>query len=304
MLLSQSTVGSLELSPCRVISVPKGIRPLTTEAMFAGTVEHAVVEGVILGEADHLKSISVRNILNIAEELLEDEAWTGTLADLVGDPVGWATQLSILTEAWWTGPYATLIREMELIEAEVPRWKRHPNGALPYTERELVIVTGGIDYIGRHPERGVIAVDWKTTGRAWYQNAGGGRIQHQLYDFLVDDEYEVDEWLYVIGDRSKMQWDERKATVTPRSKAAALDRAWQWAVYLDDPDRPYLCTPSEGKSRGWWAKPAYNHGWCDTCRYLGDEFDQRWEGVPALGVDEGGNLIERHVGQLQRVKEG
>lgn len=291
MVITQSTVGSMELSPCRVIAVPDGLRTFTSEPMFGGTVPHAIIEEVVTGQADRLKAMSVKHILEVAEEALEFEAWPGTLAALVGDPMEWASGLSALIAEWWTGPWSTEVRHMDLIEAEVPRWKMHPYGKLPHTERNLAVATGGIDFIGRDPERGIVGIDWKTTGRQWYQNAGGGRIQHQLYDFLVMDEYEVDEWVYWVGDRSTNKWEPRKAKVTERSRAAALDRVWQWAVYLDDPDRPYLCTPSDGKSRGWWAKPQYNHGWCLSCRYLGDGWDTDWEGVEAQAVDGEGRLV-------------
>lgn len=274
LIISQSTVDSLELSPCRVTTVPQGFVPALSEPMFRGTVVHAAAEAVLTGEATPLKVRSVGWIIETARRLLEEErAWDDSLVALVGDSHEWAVGMSTMIEEWLK-TVRPWLAEYEVIEIERPRARYLADTT---RGRPIWVVTGGIDYIGRHPERGMVGVDWKTANRGWSKGDGPGRVQHPLYAWLAEPDYGlIEDWVYWVGDFSRRTWDPTEVTVTPESVESALQRTIGWANFLDDPNRPHLCVPSDGKKRGWWAKPAYNHGACPTCRHLGDEWDDRW----------------------------
>ena len=71
LVISQSTISSLELSPCRWLYKPEGRNP--SEPMFFGTVEHAIIEKYIVGEIDQWALISPQNAWDVALECAVDE---------------------------------------------------------------------------------------------------------------------------------------------------------------------------------------------------------------------------------------
>lgn len=290
MLLTQSTVESLMLSPCRVTEKPRGVKVPPSEAMFTGTVEHAIVEDFTAGRISKLQACSPQTVISYGERLAREEGFA--LADLIPrkDQDRWAAKVANLTMAYIQGPWAETIRHWEILEQEEPRAVEI---AILSNGQSLWLATGGIDLIGRSPELGVVGVDVKTSGRGWGGSDGPGRIQHNTYALLAYEDYGlIDDWRYLVGDLSKLAWRWHPAAVTPASLQSTRDRIVEWAEYLILPNRPTLCTPYDGKKRGWWAKPAYNDGWCRRCRHLGDQWDddpawadtfgERWRRDPKM----------------------
>lgn len=277
MVLSQSVIGSLDLSPCRVTTLPKGFRTEPSVAMFQGTVEHTLAEMKVNGGDSTTK---VSSILEIADALWADEphldgkTWTAKLQEEGIDPLDWAQQISMLHQAWLTGPWALKYAEMDLLEAEVPRARQ-----LGVTAKgtPLYVVTGGIDAIFKDRYDDVHVVDWKTAGRPWSKNDGPGLIQFDVYDWLLDGEYgEVSSYTFEVGAFSSLEWRSHRVNVNQATVTNAMMRIQGWADFLELDPRPHLCTPVGMKSRGWWARPNYNHGHCPTCKFLGDEWDAEW----------------------------
>lgn len=281
LVLSQSVIGSLELSPCRVTTLPKGWRTEPSVAMFQGTVEHALAEAKVIEGKSVTKA---SDIMAVAVELWEEEpheegkSWAAKLKEENIDAVDWAAEMGMLHQSWLTGPWAMKYSRLELLEAEVPRSRQ-----LGVTAKgtPLYVVTGGIDAVFGHPRRrGITIVDWKTAGRPWSKNDGHGLIQDDVYVWLLDGEYgplEDIDFVFEVGAFSNLEWRAHETEVTDASIHNALERIRGWADFLELDPRPHLCTPLAMKQRGWWARPNYNHGHCDTCKYLADEYDAEWE---------------------------
>ena len=273
--MSQSTIKSLDLSPCRVTTVPEGVKIPPSRAMFLGTIEHAIIERRLTGEWTPFQVTVISAVEDLIHELADEEGFPlETL--LEGQPVrAVAEQASSLAREWETSPATLAVRELEPIAVELNayRYVTDLSNGQPF-----YLVTGGVDYLALNPlSAHLIGVDWKTAGRGWNNGDGTGSIQSEILAFLLAPEYGViEDWWYVVGDWSRMKWKIHETFITPASVWAAVHRAIEWAEYLIDPNRRHLCTPSDGKKRGWWAKPAFNHGFCPTCKYLGDEWDERW----------------------------
>lgn len=285
LVLSQSVIGSLELSPCRVTTLPKGMRTEPSVAMFQGTVMHEMAE-------NHIKfgdvTTTASAIMETADAAWQDEphekgkSWAKKLHEENVEAVDWAAEMGMLFQSWLTGPWAMKYRRMELLEAEVPRSRQ-----LGMTAKgtPLYVVTGGIDAVFRDPRTGYVhIVDWKTAGRPWSKNDGHGLIQDDVYVWLLsgdDQKYwsELDEahFTFEVGAFSNLEWRAHDTEVTCASIHNALERIRGWADFLELDPRPHLCTPLSMKARGWWARPNYNHGHCHTCKYLADEYDAEWE---------------------------
>jgi hypothetical protein len=303
MILTQSTIESLMLSPCRVTEKPSGVRVPPSEAMFKGTVVHSLIEQFMRGELSKMRVGAPSTVLSVAGKLAREEGHE--FGNLVPSRLhdSFAASVANLMMAFIQGPWAETLRFWETVEAEVPRAVQI---ATLSNGQELWLATGGIDLIGMDPDQGIRGVDFKTSGRAWAQYDGQGRVQHNTYALLAWEDYgHIEDWAYLVGDFSKMAWKWHPAAATTASIASTTERIVQWAEYLILESRPVLCTPYNGKARGWWAKPTYNDGWCDRCRYLGDAHDDdpawedtfgaRWRRDPQFRLSHGGNVSQEEI---------
>lgn len=277
--MSQSTIGSLELSPCRVTTLPEEVKLVPSVNMFRGTVVHAILEDIENQAIDPKRAVLPRHIIEVSQELAFDEGWQ--FEGIVSDELTFVTDVSMISKAWLTSDVRAMIHEEGWItvEAEVPHAKKVttlPNG------QDFYFVTGGIDRI-YSTDQGYVGIDFKTSARPWSKKDGTGLIQDDAYAWLVLDEYGlIQDWRFLVGSFSNMQWNVHPTAVDRASIEAFLTRAIGWAEFLTMENRPHLCTPVSMKQRGWWARPAYNHGYCPTCRHVGDEWDnhEAWEDTP------------------------
>jgi len=269
--LSSTTIGSLELSPCRV-TIPHVMVP--SEAMAFGTVAHGSLERAITGQATWLQAQVAKNIAQWAKEDLGDELDLD--AKLNGFDLDWYAEIGDAVAAFKPVFTSMLSAGWEVLECEQPRARFRPL-ADAHVEGYW-FVTGGIDLLlGRGDER--FGVDFKTSARGWWKDdTGVGRAQHLFYSWLAEPDFGlVEDWAYYVYDRSRRDWKFYPVKAKPKAIDAALIRADGWAKFLALPEeiRPHLCTPTDGKKRGWWSKPQYNPVWglCPTCSAVGDEYD-------------------------------
>lgn len=268
--LSSTTVGSLELSPCRV-TIEHTMVP--SEAMAFGTAAHGVLERVVTNQLSWVQAQSSKHIAAAAQEDLDD---VDLPSKLNGFDLDWYAEIGDAVAAFKPTFDRITAAGWSVAEAEKPRARERELDS-PYAE-SYWFVTGGIDLI---LERGdeVLGIDFKTSARGWWKDdTGVGRAQHLYYSYLAEPDYGlIRNWGYLVYNRAKQEWDPYYVTAQPKAIAGALVRADNWAKFLAMPGdvRPHLCTPTDGKKRGWWSKPQYNPVWglCPTCSAVGDDFD-------------------------------
>jgi hypothetical protein len=101
-------------------------------------------------------------------------------------------------------------------------------------------------------------------------------VQDKLYAVLVEHNEpsaQINQGLFVVGDRSNGKWHEHPTLITQASKDAALWRAYH--MIRDQILGTWNYTPLDGfGKRGWHCKPQYCGVW-DKCeaRKTGDEFE-------------------------------
>jgi len=245
-----------------------------SEAMFGGTGIHLVIDNLI----DNLFT-PYSWMMNSVEfedrliELAQEKDGFDLRSRFSSGPVmrGWVEGLLDMGHKWleqWGEPNLATIEQALVREDKLYR----PLG--------LVIVNGTSRrcWVSGHPDLATPSeiVDWKTSSRDWQKGKAQGQIQDDIYATLVEWAYpeaQINQGLFVVGDRSKGTWREHHTLVTEASKKAALDRALNHC--RDLLMGTYNMTPLDnfGK-RGWHCKPQYCGAW-DACtsRYLGDEFD-------------------------------
>ena len=198
-------------------------------------------------------------------------------------PGAWS--LADAAQQWLTDFWKPEGQHLDVLEAELPlALKLQPNDSWDLGRlnndtpegRSVWFVTGGIDLLTGTVVAPVMW-DWKTAGRGWSGQQGTGNNQKEAYALLLEENgYEPpSEMNYVVYDRSKHAWRIHPAKITRQSIDAYVMRVEGWVAYMLNPF--HLCTPTDGKQRGWWAKPDYNDVWdsCPTCRYLGDQYDNQ-----------------------------
>lgn len=267
--MSSTTLGSLELSPCRV-TIPHVMIP--SEAMAFGTAVHAVLEHVVTKRIPWVKAQTSKAIDQIVHEAFEDDPFDLS-EKLNGFELDWYAEIGDAIAAF--KPLYDTIHDngFEVVEAEKPRARDRGH---------YWLVTGGIDLILYNEGTGhYLGADFKTSRTAWWKGDDGrARSQHDVYAYLAEPDYgDIDDWAYLVYDRSKQVWDTYHVQSTPATRAGVLLRMDEWAKFLALPDdvRPHLCTPTDGKKRAWYSKPDYNPVWkiCPTCDKVGDEFDDK-----------------------------
>lgn len=296
LIFSQSTVSSLELSPCRwYYGTHQGIKLEPSEAMFFGTVEHAIVEAFITGKINHFELISPQTAQKIAYEVAEEDGID--LDEKMPDRArraAWFLELAEAAQAWYHQYWTEIGRDLDIISVEEQFAMNLGQYPAPKAEfggetgpREVWFVTGGIDLVHNAPGTidgtQPVMVDWKTAGRGWSVGQGTGNQQKEAYAMLYENKYGVlpVAMTFAVYNRMKHSWSPYPAKITRQSVDAYRLRLEGWINYMLNPF--HLCTPSDGKRRGWWAKPDYNDviDRCPSCRHLGDEWDNR---NPGKGV--------------------
>jgi hypothetical protein len=275
VVLTQSVIESLEFSPCRITTVPPGTKVKPSFAMWRGTLSHGIIEKRLTGQWTADQATSAQRVRTLAQEYADKEGYTieALLEGFDFDKM--VDQALYLHREWETAVWGEWMRNMEVVMVERPfsRYVCDLSNGQP-----LYLATRGVDFIGERHDGSLVGADWKTTGYPWDKGSGSGKIQDDIFAFLVAPEYGVvEDWSFWVGDWRYLKWAEYPTKVTPDSVWAAVNRAIGWAEYLMLPNRPHLCRPSDGKKRGWWAKPEYNHGFCPTCKWLADDVDRRWE---------------------------
>lgn len=272
MILTQSTINSLELSPCRVTTIPEGVRVEPSEAMFFGTVQHAGIEAFLKDELSHVALSAPAVWSKIAYEKADAE---GIPLDkrLNDKHLDWMSEQAALFTAWYHDFYTPVGRHWptQLVEEPLATPLGRFNG------RDVFFATRGVDWL-TGPVGENIGVDFKTSARGWWGNKGTAMNQDDAYTYLLyaDSGHMVYDWRFVVGNRSKNAWDIYSTEVTAQSMNAFIKRVDGWAKFLTLDDIPHICTPLDsGTARGWWSRPDYNHAWnfCPTCRFVGDEYD-------------------------------
>jgi hypothetical protein len=287
LIVSQSTFSSLELSPCRWYYGPyRGQKLEPSEQMFYGTVEHAIIESYLLGETNHWQLISPQSAEAIGRAVAEEDGIDlDEKMPFEDRRASWFMDLADAAQQWYHDWWIPIGKHLKLLEVE--RQYAMKLGDYPHLSRSLGgdgqylpvwFVTGGIDAVFEDPETGLPHPhDWKTSGRGWSGAQGSALGQKEAYAILYQDVHGVlpEEHTFVVYDRSRRSWKSHVGRITPESVAGYRARMDGWVRYMLDPF--HLCTPTDGKQRGWWAKPDWNDVWdrCPSCRWLGDEFDSK-----------------------------
>lgn len=274
MIVSQSTVASLELSPCRWYYKPERRKP--SEPMFFGTVTHHQVESFLAGRLNDIQLLDPNLAWTASVDLATDDGFD--LYEALPSEeqrAKFSLEISDASSAWlrdyWhaDGNQNLAIKSVEEPFAMdiTPAEGVYPEG------RKVWFVTGGIDLLLEDWK----IIDWKTASVMWSKGKGTALGQKEAYAMLVDDKYGVmpTSMTFWVYDRARKLWGPRPADITPYSVAAYRARVEGWVQYMLNPF--HLCTPSDGKVRGWWSKPQYNDVWdlCPSCRHLGDSWDKK-----------------------------
>jgi hypothetical protein len=277
LLLRSSTVGSAELCFGRALLAGEaGFDHVTSEAMFFGTVEHALAEQALIGIAP---PVSTRfAVWQIAEALADADSLP--LGDLL--PAGdqrqrWCDDLLRLHGAWrtwweqWCGQWAQVVVKVTEMPLVAPM--RDLTGEVAYWIAGTP--DGAVEVTTRAGEPFLIGLDWKTASRGWDKGKGSASYQHQMYSILIRRilGMQVDHWLYVVGDRSKTQWQVHPAESTPQARLGVSMRLDALAEMIQNGTEWFTPRDTKGK-RGWHCKPTYCGAWpiCQA-RFLGDEYD-------------------------------
>lgn len=270
--LSATTLSSLELSPCRVTM--KAEDQIPSEAMAFGTAVHAGLEQVLSGTLTWVKAQSAGHIREYVAEALEQDGFDLDHY-LNGYDLDWYAEIGDAVAAFH--PTWRTIETAGWNVAEVEQPRSRPRTTTKGTE--YYVVTGGIDLIAQDTGGNTLGIDFKTAKRGWWKgDDGAARSQHSVYAWLAEEDFGlIRDWTYLVYDRSRQTWAPYHVQTSETLIASILTRLDGWADYLalDPAVRPHLCTPTDGKKRGWWSKPDYNPVWdtCPTCHTVGDEFD-------------------------------
>lgn len=276
LIVSQSTISMLELSPCRWY-YGRGKKTPPSPQMSYGTSQHALIEEYIEGKITAVELVDPLTALRVVTETLADDGWD--FETLQPDQSKRAAMCFELAEAaelwlsdWWQ---ADENQNLEVHSVEEPFAMLLKKSTK--TKPAVWFVTGGIDLIKTNFD----FIDWKTAGYGWKDAAGSAMGQTLAYAMLIEDKYNVlpKRGTYVVYDRGRKLWTERPTSKGPNITREAVDayrvRVDGWVKYMLNPF--HLCTPSDGKQRGWWAKPTYCDTFddCPTCRHLGDGYDTK-----------------------------
>ena len=273
-IVSQSTINSLEISPCRWLYRAEKHEP--SEAMFFGTVVHGMIEGFLEGEFTTWEVINPEAALVVAIHLAEDDGFTlDEKMPAKERRAQFALDVTDATQAWlrdwWQADDNQDLTIRSIEEPFAMQLARDYDE--PEDQPEAWFVTGGIDLLLED----WTMRDWKTSAVMWSKGKGTALSQKEAYAMLVNDKYGImpTKMEYVVYDRARKYWDIRPGDITPQSVQAYRARVDGWVRYMRDPF--HLCTPSDGKTRGWWSKPTYNDVWdrCPSCRHLGDSWDKK-----------------------------
>jgi hypothetical protein len=261
--------------------------------MFFGTVVHGMIEEFLQGNIDSWELINTDVAHIMAGDLALDDGFE--LVEKMPDVerrAKFALDITDATQAWlrdWWQKDDNQNLAIKSIEEPFAMELTPPDTVRGWPASWFV--TGGIDLLLEDWTIGGIDLlledwtmkDWKTASVMWSKGKGTALGQKEAYAMLVWAKYGVmpTHMDFEVYDRARKLWDTRPAEITPQSVDAYHKRVLGWVRYMMNPF--HLCTPSDGKVRGWWSKPQYNDVWdrCPSCRHLGDTWDKKERKVAA-----------------------
>lgn len=278
-VLRQSWLSNMDLCGGRVGLVMYAPAREPSEAMFAGTAMHFLIDNFIDRWLAH-EDLAVFNDVEWIEQYIVSVALQKEGMDLMSKfPSArhmrqWITELMFMLNSWvedWL-----LVRDnASVVEQAVGRENRlyMPVGTVkrPGTREPIKVWVSG------HPDlyTGDVLIDWKTSSKNWRKGKAYGMSQDDVYAALVEynDGLKLRESIFVVGDRNSRGWHEHHARMTEASIEAARLRAWTHARDLILETWSYTPTGSFG-TRHWPCRPEYCSAW-DVCqaKAIGDEYD-------------------------------
>ena len=295
IVVRQSTIGSMRLCPARVgLSGEPGFLDAPSQAMFQGTVVHALIEEYLsavasdgdLGAGMPLRLSMVPNVVSLMAELAHADGFR--LDDVASDAqIQKVAETAVAAaQSWheqvWLGDGLDSMAILA-IEAKMVR----PLGTLP--DGRVIWLQGTADIV-----HGGGIVDWKTSSRGWKVNRDGlsqasFKVQAPLYLWLAEPILEklASSATFYVYDVSKGQWTSHHTNWSEAQIMANLGNAWEAGKQIAAEAFPYTPAGSDyGKyGRGWWCSLKYCAAWniCPGKDSIADGVDttarrdERWE---------------------------
>lgn len=276
-VIRQSNVGNMDLCQARVGLMQGQPEQDPSEAMFAGTAVHWLIdlwidkwlEGVDLAPLSDPDWVE-QGLVSVA---LQKDGFD--LLSKFTSPVHlrqWVVECIFMLNAWveqWMIGNAQIVEEAVGREVQLHR----PLGTVKVPGRREPVVV----WVSGHPDlyTRTLLVDWKTSSKNWRKGKAFGMVQDDIYSALVEwsQGIRIDQGLFVVGDRAARAWYEHPTRITEASREAALVRAYSHARDLLLGTYSFSPTNSFG-DRHWPCSPKYCPAW-DACpaKYIGDAKD-------------------------------
>ena len=267
--LRQSTIGSWELCPARVMqSDQEGFNDTPSEAMSFGTLVH---EMTALDLAHGGTPWTVKQTEDLWDSLLTDE-YGRSLYELASeDLIKSSVEEAIGAVALWHRVVEpTLPAGERLIEQRMEA----PLGILQSGREVWLHGTGDLIYTDGQP-----GYDWKTAGRGWNDTKAIAIGQPSAYTYLTwyNHGVYIPSWKYWVYDRQKCEWQLHETVRTPKQVSAWLRHAFGIAKSIDAGATAYVPWQSTfGKfKRGWWCSAKFCGAW-SICKgkQIADDVDE------------------------------
>ena len=270
IVVSQSTIGSMQLCPGRVgLSQVEGFYATPSEAMFFGSVVHHMIEKfLLLGDpgAWPFELSTTEAIRQAMDDAAVDESH-GTAGHFVIDEVATPDQvLMFIAEiresvmAWYSQVWTAWFHEINITAMEqklIMPLGILPDGRAVWLRGTPDVTTGGGIY------------DWKTSKKAWLLNSDGlskGSFGPQAPLYLALTGQRSGHFTFVVYDRATQKWETHPTVWSEEQVKASVLNAWETGKQIGAQGFPY--TPFEssyGKyKRGWHCSPQYCGAW-DVC---------------------------------------
>lgn len=278
-VLRQSNLGNMDLCQGRVGLMLDQTPMKPSEAMFAGTMAHYLIDEFItlwLDQEDYthlFEAQFVRDwIVDVAAEKddLDLRSRFSNEQALMSWIIDGVRMLNTWVEQWLLSRNnAALVEQMVGRENQMFR----PLGTVKKPGQGKPIRL----WVSGHPDGYTtdLLVDWKTSSKNWSKGKAFGMSQDDVYAAIIEfnEGHEIRAGLFVVCDRSKMKWHEHWTNITEASQEAAMVRAYSHARDLVLSTWSYSPTNSFG-IRHWPCKPNFCSAW-EICpaRKTGDEYD-------------------------------